>query len=406
MRVSSPPLRSAVVVLACGVTVLILSFGIRTSFGIFLNPVTESLGTGRETFALAMAVQNLLWGFAQPFAGAIADRYGPGRVVATCGGLYALGLYLMATAATPGELMLSAGFLIGIALSGTGFPVVLAVIGRSVSEEKRSLFLGIGSAGGSSGQLLMVPAGHLLLDGFGWVTALLILAAVTSVTVPLAAALAGRSGSGGVGLIGEQSIGDAIKEAGGHSGFWFLTAGFFVCGFHVAFIATHLPAFILDKGGTAAVGAAALAIIGLGNMVGSFTCGVLGGRYSKKYLLSGLYLARSLTFTLFMLVPLSDASILVFSAVIGMLWLGTVPLTSGLVGQIFGVRYMAMLFGFVFFSHQLGSFCGAWFGGLVFDRSGSYEPVWWISVALGLAAAALHWPIREAPVSRLAGQGV
>jgi MFS family permease len=404
MPLNSSPLRGAVVILVCGVTILILSFGIRTSFGIFLNPVTESLGTGREAFALAMAVQNLLWGFAQPFAGAIADRYGPARVVAVCGGLYALGLYLMARAATPGELMLSAGFLIGVALSGTGFPVVLAVIGRSVSEQKRSLFLGIGSAGGSSGQLLMVPAGHLLLNGFGWVGALLILAAVTCVIVPLAAAFAGRSGSSGVGVIGEQSITDAVKEAGRHSGFWFLTAGFFVCGFHVAFIATHLPAFILDNGGTAAVGAAALAIIGLGNIVGSFSCGVLGGRYSKKYVLSGLYLARALTFTLFMLVPLSQASILVFSAVIGMLWLGTVPLTSGLVGQIFGVRYMAMLFGFVFFSHQLGSFSGAWFGGYIFDRTGSYDSVWWLSVALGLVAAVLHWPIRDAPVSRLAGQ--
>ncbi len=401
---SSSPLRGAVVVLICGVVILILSFGIRTSFGIFLDPVTESLGTGREVFALAMAVQNLLWGLAQPLAGAIADRYGPGRVVALCGGLYALGLYLMAQAGTPGELMLSAGFLIGIALSGTGFPVILAVISRSVSEDKRSLFLGIGSAGGSSGQLLMVPASHLLLGGFGWVTALLILAAVTCVMVPLAAAFAGRSGSSGIGVLGDQSIAEAVREAARHSGFWFLTAGFFVCGFHVAFIATHLPAFILDNGGTAAIGAAALAIIGLGNIVGSFTCGLLGGRYSKKYVLSGLYLARAVVFTAFMLVPLSDASILVFSAIIGMLWLGTVPLTSGLVGQIFGVRYMAMLFGFVFFSHQLGSFLGAWFGGYVFDQTGSYDPVWWTSVALGLVAAALHWPINDAPLTRLAGQ--
>jgi predicted MFS family arabinose efflux permease len=281
---------------------------------------------------------------------------------------------------------------------------VLAVISRSVSEQKRSLFLGIGSAGGSSGQLLIVPAGHQLLGEFGWVTALLILAAVTCVTVPLAAAFAGRSGSSGVGFIRDQSIAEAVQEAGRHTGFWFLTAGFFVCGFHVAFIATHLPVFILDNGGSAAIGAAALTVIGLGNIIGSFTCGVLGGRYSKKYVLSALYLGRALTFTLFMLVPLSDASILIFSAVIGMLWLGTVPLTSGLVGQIFGVRYMAMLFGFVFFSHQLGSFLGAWFGGYVFERTGSYEPVWWISVALGLVAAVLHWPIKEAPVSRLSEQ--
>ena len=392
---TSPPLRGAVVVLVCGVVILILSFGIRTSFGIFLNPVTESLGTGREVFALTMAVQNLLC------ISSASTAYPP---LAICGAIYALGLYLMAQAGSPGELMFSAGFLIGIALSGTGFPVVLAVIGRSVPEAKRSLFLGIGSAGGSSGQLLMVPAGHLLLDGFGWITALLILAGITCVTVPLAAAFAGRSGSSGVGVLGDQSIAEAMGEAARHSGFWFLTAGFFVCGFHVAFVATHLPAFILDNGGTAAIGAAALAVIGLGNIIGSFTCGVLGGRYSKKYVLSGLYLCRALTFTLFMLVPLTDASILVFSAVIGVLWLGTVPLTSGLVGQIFGLRYMSMLFGFVFFSHQLGSFLGAWFGGYVFDRTGSYDPVWWMSVALGLVAALLHWPIKDAPVDRLSAQ--
>ncbi|HEY5701526.1 MAG TPA: MFS transporter, partial [Gammaproteobacteria bacterium] len=215
-------MRGAVVVLVCGIVVLVLSFGIRTSFGIFLNPVTESLGIGRESFALAMAVQNLLWGLAQPFAGAIADRYGPGRVVAACGGLYVLGLYLMSQAVTPGELMLSNGVLIGLALSGTGFPVILAVIGRSVPEEKRSLFLGIGSAGGSSGQLLMVPGAHLLLDGFGWVTALLILAVITTITVPLAAAFAGRTGASGIGFVRDQSMADAIREASRHSGFWYL----------------------------------------------------------------------------------------------------------------------------------------------------------------------------------------
>ncbi|MDX1513070.1 MAG: MFS transporter [Gammaproteobacteria bacterium] len=397
-------MRGAYAVLFCGIVVLVLSFGIRTSFGIFLNPVTESLAVGRESFALAMAVQNLLWGLAQPFAGAVADRYGPGRVVAACGGLYALGLYLMSQATTSGDLMLGAGVLIGLALSGTGFPVILAVIGRSVSEEKRSLFLGIGSAGGSSGQLLMVPAAHLLLDGFGWVTALLILAVLTTITVPLAKAFAGRTGTSGPGLIRDQSMPDAIREASRHSGFWLLTAGFFVCGFHVAFIATHLPAFIVDHGRSAAIGAAALAVIGLGNIIGSLTCGYLGGRFSKKYVLSGLYLGRSIVFVVFLLVPLSDVSIIVFSAVIGMLWLGTVPLTSGLVAQIFGVRYMAMLFGFVFFSHQLGSFMGAWVGGYVFDRTGSYDPVWWMSVALGLLAAALHWPIKDQPVSDLEPQ--
>jgi len=394
--------RTALVVLVCGIIVLILSFGIRTSFGIFMNPVSQSLGLGRETFALAMAVQNLLWGLAQPFAGAVADRYGPGRVVAICAAMYAAGLFLMAQATTPEGLILSTGVLIGLALSGTGFPVILAVIARSVSEQRRSLFLGIGSAGGSSGQLLMVPAAHLLISGYGWAAALLVLAVITMASVPLAAAFAGRGGGSAAGLLGDQSIKEAVHEAGRHAGYWYLTAGFFVCGFHVAFIATHLPAFITDNGGSAAIGAAALAVIGLGNIFGSLACGFLGGRYSKKYVLSGLYLARALAFTVFILVPLSDASILVFSAIIGMLWLGTVPLTSGLVAHMFGVRYMAMLFGFVFFSHQLGSFLGAWLGGYVYDRAGSYDLVWWISVGLGLMAALLHWPIEERPVARLA----
>jgi len=394
--------RAALVVLVCGIVVLILSFGIRTSFGIFNIPVSQSLGLGRETFALAMAVQNLVWGLAQPFAGAIADRYGPGRVVAICAAMYAAGLFLMAQASTPEGLIFSTGVLIGLALSGTGFPVILAVIARSVNERQRSLFLGIGSAGGSSGQLLMVPAAHLLINGVGWAAALLVLAIITMLSVPLAAAFAGRGGGSTTGLLGDQSITEAAHEAGQHPGYWYLTAGFFVCGFHVAFIATHLPAFIADNGGSAAIGAAALAVIGLGNIFGSLACGFLGGRYSKKYVLSGLYLARALVFAGFMLVPLSDASILVFSAIIGMLWLGTVPLTSGLVAQIFGVRYMAMLFGFVFFSHQLGSFMGAWLGGYIYDRTGSYDLVWWISVALGLIAALLHWPIEERPVARLA----
>jgi predicted MFS family arabinose efflux permease len=381
--------------------VLILSFGIRTSFGLFLSPMSADLGWGREVFAFAMALQNLLWGVAQPFAGAIADRYGSGRVVFVCAIMYVVGLVLMAQASTPLELTMSNGVLIGIALSGTGFPVILAVVSRSVSEERRSMFLGLASAGGSSGQLLMVPVSQVFLTGFGWSTALLLLAGLAMLMVPLAAALTGKA-VGATREMASQSIPEAIREARSHGGFWYLTAGFFVCGFHVAFIATHLPSFIVDKGGAAALGAAALAIIGLGNIFGSLTCGVLGGRYPKKFLLSGLYLGRSVVITLFVLTPVSDVSILLFAAGIGFLWLGTVPLTSGLVAQIFGLRYMAMLFGFVFFSHQLGSFLGAWMGGYVFDITGSYDLVWWLAVALGLAAAALHWPINDQPVARLA----
>jgi predicted MFS family arabinose efflux permease len=393
--------RNPVLILVCASVVLILSFGIRTSFGIFLTPVTADLGIGRESFAFAIALQNLLWGASQPLAGAIADRYGSGRVVVVCALMYVLGLVLMASASNGVDLAVSAGLLIGFALSGTGFPVILAVVGRSVDESRRSLFLGFASAGGSSGQLLMVPLAQIFLDGFGWGTALLWLALLSSLMVPLAAVLTGKPTSA-AGRVIKQSLSQAIGEAGRHGGYWYLTAGFFVCGFHVAFIATHLPSFIIDRGAAPALGAVALAVIGFGNIIGSLTCGVLGGRYSKKRVLAGLYLGRSVVITLFVLAPVSDVSILLFSAGIGMLWLGTVPLTSGLVAQIFGMRYMATLFGFVFFSHQLGSFLGAWLGGYVFDTTGSYDLVWWIAVALGVAAAALHWPIDDRPLARAA----
>ncbi len=389
--------RNPILILVCASIVLILSFGIRTSFGIFLAPMSTDLGIGRQSFALAIAIQNLLWGLSQPFVGAIADRYGSGRVVAVCALMYVLGLVVMAHASTGADLTMGAGVLIGLALSGTGFPVLLAVVGRSVDESRRSLFLGFASAGGSSGQLLMVPLGQVFLDGFGWGTALLLFALLSSLMVPLAAVLTGKASAGSE-RIAKQSLRQAISEASRHSGYRYLTVGFFVCGFHVAFIATHLPAFILDRGGTPVLGAAALALIGFGNILGSLACGVLGGRYPKKYVLAGLYLGRSVIITLFILAPVSDLSVLLFATGIGMLWLGTVPLTSGLVAQIFGVRYMATLFGFVFFSHQLGSFLGAWLGGYVYDTTGNYDLVWWIAVALGLAAAALHWPIDERPV--------
>ena len=394
--------RTPLIILACGMLVLLVSFGLRSSLGIFLRPMTDDLGWGRETFAFAMAVQNLLWGLCQPVAGAIADRYGSGRVVAGASLLYVLGLYLMSAAVSPDDLVLSGGVLIGIALSGTSFPIVLSVIGRNVPESRRSLFLGIGSAGGSSGQVLVVPLSHGLITGFGWSSALMVLAATSFVMVPLAAALAGRGGSGHRSAGAAPSLGGAVGEAARHGGYWLLTAGFFVCGFHVSFISTHLPAYITDQGIDPAYGATALALIGLGNIIGSLGCGALGGYYQKKNVLSALYFGRALLMAGFLVVPVSIASILIFSFTIGLLWLGTVPLTSGLVAQFFGVRYMATLFGFVFFSHQLGSFLGVWYGGYAFDRGGSYDPVWWIAIALGLFSAALHWPIRERAAQRLA----
>ncbi len=393
--------RTPLVVLLCGTIVLLLSYGIRTSFGIYLQPMSADLGWGREVFALAIAVQNLMWGAAQPIAGAIADRYGAGRVVAVCGAIYVVGLYLASQVTTPSEFTFSAGVLIGIALSGTAFPVVLAIIGRSVSAKRRSLFLGLGAAGGSSGQVLVIPVSEIFLDGYGWSIALLMLAVMALIMVPLAAALAGRADTA-VGTEKPQGFGDALREAASHRGYLYLNAGFFVCGFHVIFIATHLPAFIIDAGGGTALGATALVLIGAGNIIGSYLSGLLGGYFSKKYLLSGLYFARSVVIAAFVLTPVSDVTIMTFSFSIGVLWLSTVPLTSGLVAQIFGVRYMATLFGVVFFSHQIGSFLGAWLGGYVYDRTGSYDIVWWVAVVLGVAAALLHWPINEHPVARLA----
>ena len=393
--------RTPLVVLLCGTIVLLLAYGIRTSFGIYLQPISADLGWGREVFALAIAVQNLMWGAAQPIAGAIADRYGAGRVVAVSGAIYVVGLYLASQVTTPGEFTFSAGILIGIGLSGTAFPVVMAVVARSVSAKRRSLYLGIGAAGGSSGQVLVIPLGGIFLDGYGWSVALLMMAVLAMVMVPLAVALAGRADPAD-NAEAPQGFGDALREAASHRGYLYLNAGFFVCGFHVIFIATHLPAFIIDAGGGTALGATALVLIGFGNILGSYLSGLLGGHFSKKYLLSGLYFARSVVIAVFVLTPVTDVTIMVFSFSIGVLWLSTVPLTSGLVAQIFGVRYMATLFGVVFFTHQIGSFLGAWLGGYVYDKTGSYDIVWWVAVVLGVAAALLHWPINERPVARLA----
>ncbi len=393
--------RTPLVILVCATIVLLLSFGIRTSFGIFLRPVSADLGWGREVFAFAIAMQNIAWGVSQPFVGALADRYGSGRVIAICAVVYVAGLYLMSTVASPFDLTLSAGLLVGIGLSGTSFPVILAVVGRSVPERRRSLFLGLAAAGGSSGQLLVVPLGQVFLGAYGWATAIVLLASLALIMVPLAAVLAGRPVVDAR-VEARQSMGEAVREAAAHGGYRYLNAGFFVCGFHVMFIATHLPAYIVDKGAAAELGATALALIGLGNIVGSYITGVLGGRMSKKYLLSSLYFARSVVITVFVLTPVSDVSILVFALAMGVLWLSTVPLTSGLVAQMFGLRYMATLFGFVFFSHQMGAFLGVWLGGYVYDATGSYDIVWWVAVALGVIAAILHWPINERPVARLA----
>ncbi len=396
--------RTPSVVITAGCLIALLGFGVRSGFGLFLEPISADLGWGREVFALAIAIQNLFWGLGQPFAGALADRYGSGRVLATGGLLYAAGVLLMSQTSTPLMLHLSAGVLVGLGLAGASFAVVLAAIGRMVSEERRSWALGLGTAAGSLGQFLMVPIGQLFLSTYGWSIALLLLSCCAALIIPLATALTGRGEHNA--STREQTMSEALREAGGHSGYWYLTSGFFVCGFHVAFIQTHLPAYLVDMGIAREIGAWALALVGLFNVFGAYSSGLLGGRYSKKNLLSWLYLARAVAIALFIIVPLSPASVLIFSAAIGLLWLSTVPLTSGLVAQIFGPRYMATLFGIVFLSHQLGAFLGVWMGGYLFDTTGSYEVVWWLSVALGVLAALLHWPINERKVGRLADQVV
>ncbi|NNG06730.1 MAG: MFS transporter [Desulfobacteraceae bacterium] len=390
--------RTTWVILLCGSIVVLLAIGLRISFGLFLKPMSSQFGWGREIFALSMAIQNLLWGIFQPFSGAVADRWGAGRVVAVGGVAYALGLYIMSVTTSPLELYLGAGLFIGLGLSSAGLGVVLGAVGRATRPEQRSRALGIVTAAGSVGQLLVVPMGQAFLTHFGWSRAFQLLGICTLVMVPLAAAFRGQSGRPND--IREQPLVEALREARGHRGFWFLTAGFFVCGFHVAFIAVHLPAYLTDRGLAPELGAWSLSLIGLFNIFGSILSGVLGGKFSKKYLLSCLYLLRAAVFFGFIIMPISPWSALAFSSLIGFLWLGTIPLTSGLVAQIFGPRYMTMLFGIVFFSHQVGSFIGVWLGGYLFDATGSYMAVWWLSVALGIMAATLHLPIDERTISR------
>lgn len=391
--------RRAIVALVCGAAVLTLAMGIRQTFGLFLAPMSVDLGLGREAFALAMAIQNILWGLAQPPAGILADRFGAVPVILAGTAAYAVGLVVMSGADSAWGLYAGGGVLVGLAMSATSFAVVLGAVGRAVSAERRSMALGVVSAGGSFGQFVMAPVGQQLIAAQGTAGALLALAVLSLLMAPLAVALAERKRGPGAqmasAVVPEQSLGEALREAGGHAGFWYLTVGFFVCGFQVVFIAVHLPAYLGDLGLHPSLGATALALIGFFNIVGTWACGALGGRYSKKYLLSSLYILRALVIAVFLVAPKTQTVVLLFAAAMGLLWLGTVPLTSGLVAQIFGVRYMSTLFGVVFLSHQVGSFLGVWLGGVVYDATGSYDSIWLGSIILGLAAALLHLPIAE-----------
>ena len=390
--------RTPHVVLACAGLVMTIAFGIRHGFGLFLQPMSGDLGWGRETFALAIAVQNLVWGITQPFAGMIADKHGTARVVVAGALLYVLGLVTMAHASTPFMLVITAGLLIGTGLSGLTFSVMSGVLGRAFPPEKRSMALGVSAAMGSFGQFAMLPGTQFLLNTVGWYGALLTLGAVGLLMVPLASALVERRASHAHAF--QQSAGEAMREALGHRGYVLLTLGFFVCGFQVVFIAVHLPAYLADHGLPAHVAVTALALVGLFNIVGTYSTGWLGSRVPKRYILSAIYFGRSVAIAAFLLVPLSAASVYAFAVAIGLLWLSTVPPTNGIVAQVFGVRYLSMLAGFAFFSHQIGSFLGAWLGGKLYDALGSYDLVWTLSIALGVIAGLVNLPIDERSIAR------
>ncbi len=399
---SSPPRLSMSQVLLCGAAIVTLSMGIRHGFGLFLQPVTMERGWTRETFAFGLAVQNLAWGLAGPFAGMVADRHGAFRVLVGGGLLYAAGLVTMGLSTTGLAFMGSAGLLIGMALAGTTYPIIFGVIARNVAVEKRSWAMGAAAAAGSFGQFLMVPVENWLIGSFGWQNALFVLGLATLLILPLAYGL--KQPVDEVSTGPAQSVGAAVREAFGYPSFLLLMAGYFVCGFHLAFIGVHMPSYLKDHGLGSGVATMALALIGLFNVFGTYGAGVLGQRLAKRHILAAIYLLRSLTIALFVLLPLTPLSVYVFSAAMGLLWLSTVPTTNGLVAQMFGVRYLSMLGGFVFLSHQVGSFLGVWLGGRLYDISGSYDVVWWIAVALGVFAALINLPIRETAVVRAQAQ--
>ncbi len=386
-------------VLLCGALIVTLSMGIRHGFGLWLQPITMDRGWTRETFAFALAVQNIAWGLAGPFAGMLADRFGAFKVIVVGGLLYALGLVLMALSTSGLAFTGSAGLLIGMAQSGTTYAVIYGVIARNVAPEKRSWAMGVAAAAGSFGQFLMVPVENWLISGTGWQNALFVLSLAALAILPLAFGLREPARSSAHNAH-SQSVGQALREAFGYRSFQLLMAGYFVCGFQVVFIGVHMPSYLKDHGLSPQVATYALALIGLFNVFGTYAAGSLGQRFPKRYLLSGIYALRSVAIVIFLSVPLSPSSVYVFSAVMGVLWLSTVPPTNAVVAQIFGVQHMSMLGGFVFFSHQIGSFLGVWLGGKLYDVSGSYDIVWWLAVALGVMATLINLPVREHAIAR------
>jgi len=388
--------RTPLVVLTCGCIIMTISFGIRAGFGLFLQPMSLEYGWGREVFSIAIALQNLMWGALGAVAGGFADRYGPGRVVAIGAVCYILGLVGLAYIDVPWLLHLNSALLLGGALGGTSFGIILAVIGRTVAPERRSLAMGIATSAGSFGQFLLLPITQTLIASFDWHVALLVLAGVAALIIPLSLALVANPAAG---TQSKQSIGEALREAVGEKGFHLLFWGYFVCGFHIAMLTVHLPAFVIDAGLKPSHGMTALALIGLFNVMGTLGAGYLGGRVSKKYLLSSIYTIRAGLISMLVFLPLTPVTLYVFACGIGLLWLGTVPLTNGLVGQIFGMRYAAMLASVVFFGHQIGSFVGVWLAGHLYDTTGSYQGAFMASIGLGIFAALVNLPVNEKPLA-------
>ena len=387
--------RNPLLVLVAGCLILCIGFGVRAGFGLFLQPMALEYGWGRQVFSLSIALQNLAWGALGAVAGGFADRYGAGRVVAGAGVAYVLGLIGMSLVSTPIGMHLNSGLLIGMALGGTSFGIILAVIGRTVPPEKRSFAMGIATAAGSFGQFALLPVTQFLITRFDWHVALLAMAGIAALIVPLAGALGGKPvASAGA----PQSIGGALQEALAEKGFHLLFWGYFVCGFHIAMLTVHLPSFVTDAGLKPEHGMTALALIGLFNIIGTLGAGWLGGRFSKKYLLSTIYAVRAVLIAVLVFLPLSTVTLYIFACGIGLLWLGTVPLTNGLVGQIFGMRYAAMLASVVFFGHQIGSFIGVWLAGYLYDTTGSYSGAFLASIALGVFAAIVNLPVNETPL--------
>ena len=395
--------RTPTVIIGFGCLIALMSFGPRATLGFFLTPMSSANHWGRDVFAFAIALQNLLWGVGQPLAGMIADRFGTARVLGTGALMYAAGLALMAHADTPSELDLSAGVLIGFGLSGTSFMVVLAAFGKLLPQEWRSRAFGFGTAAGSFGQFLFSPVAVALMDTFGWQQTLVTFAVITLVILPASMALA-TPAAGAAEETASQSLGQAIGEAFGHRSYVLLVLGFFTCGFQIAFITVHMPAYLIDRGLSAQIGGWTIASIGLFNIIGSVAAGWLGDRMPKRYLLSIIYFGRAAAILAFISFPITPATCIAFGTAMGLMWLSTVPPTNGIIAIMFGTRWLATLGGFAFFSHQVGSFLGVWLGGIVFDRTGSYDAVWWLSILFGILSAIINLPIVEKPVERVAAQ--